>query len=89
MNFSMKYTNWTSEELKMYLDLSNPLLVSQDHNNVDVLSLQIDRPEYFESVNGSSLNLYGETEMSYEISYDLPKMLPKGVEAETFVSGTQ
>ena len=66
------------------MEISDPLLISEG-SNVDAINLVINHPIYFESVNGSTLDVNdgdGNEEFELEITYDLPKMLPDGIDAE-------
>ena len=41
MNHSVIYNNWTTQELTLYLNISQPLLISQSEDSVDIVVLSI------------------------------------------------
>jgi len=41
MNVSVSYKNWTTQELILFLNISEPLLISDSEDNIDVAILSI------------------------------------------------
>ena len=83
---SLKYLNWTSEDLQVQFEISDPLQVSQG-SNIDTITLGFLHTDYFVSANGSTLEYNeGGGDFQYEINYELPKMLPAGVDAEALAA---